>query len=84
VQPITILGLALVLGVLYFKAREARKKAPSTTKQRFKTAHLLFGALIVWLVISLNLQRLNMSLSGEPQAPPTVWERVVRTISDWI
>jgi hypothetical protein len=83
-QPITLLGLALVLGVLFFRAREARNKPPSTTKQRIKTAHVLLGALIVWLVITLNLQHLNSSISGEPQGPPTVWEKVVRTISDWI
>jgi hypothetical protein len=83
VQPVTIVGLALCLGVLFLRSRSARKQPSSSPKQRFKTAHLLFGALIVWLVISFNLQHLDQSLSGEPQAQ-TTWEKVVRTISDWI
>jgi capsular polysaccharide biosynthesis protein len=82
-QPITILGLALCLGVLFLRAREARNKPASSPKQRFKTAHLLIGVLIVWLVISFNLQHLDKSISGEPQTQST-WEKVVRTISDWI
>jgi hypothetical protein len=83
VQPVTILGLALCLGVLFLRAREARNKPASSLKQRFKTAHLLVAAILVWLVISFNLQHLDQSLSGEPQAQST-WEKIVRTISDWI
>jgi hypothetical protein len=83
VQPITILGLALFMVVLFFRARHARKEKPSTFKQRFDTARLLVGALLVWLVISMNLKRLDASLSGEPPAPQSTWERIVRTLSDW-
>ena len=82
-QPVTILGLALCLGVLFLRAREARNKSASSPKQRFKTAHLLLGVLIVWLIVIFNLQHLDQSLSGEPQTQ-TTWEMVVRTISDWI
>ena len=82
-QPITMLGLALCLGVLFLRAREARNKPGSSPKQRFKTAHLLVGALILWLVIGFNLKHLDQSISGEPQTQST-WEKIVRTISDWI
>ena len=83
VQPITIFGVALCLIVLFLRAREARNKPASTWKQRFKTAHVLIAAILVWLIVSFNLQHLDQSLSGEPQ-PPSTWEKVVRTISDWI
>ena len=83
-HPITILGLALCLGVILFRAREARKKPASTPKQRFDTAHVLIAALIVWLIVSMNLRHLDRSLSGEPQPEQSTWEKVVRTISDWI
>ena len=82
-QPITILGLALCLGVLYLRARAARTQPPRSMKQRFKTAHLLWAALLAWLVISIELQHLNRSVNGEPQAPPSAWEQVIRTLSDW-
>jgi thiosulfate reductase cytochrome b subunit len=83
VQAITILGLAVCLGVLYARAKKARKQPANTRKKHFDTAHLLVGALLVWLVISMNLRHLDRSLSGEPQAPQSTWERVIRTLSDW-
>jgi thiosulfate reductase cytochrome b subunit len=82
-QAITILGLALCLGVLFQRARKARKQAPSSISWRFKTAHLLFAALLAWLVITMQLQHLNRALSGEPQAPRSTWERLIQTLSDW-
>ena len=82
-QPITILGLALCLGVLYLRARKARNQPPSSLRKRFDTAHLLIGAVLVWLVISLKLRHLDHALSGDPQTPPSTWEQIVQTLSDW-
>ncbi len=82
-QAITILGLALCLGVLYQRARKARTQPARSLKQRFKTAHLLFAALLAWLVISMHLKHLNRALSGEPQEPRSTWESVVQKLSDW-
>jgi hypothetical protein len=60
-----------------------RQRPPSSFKQRFKTAHLLIGALLAWLLISMHLQHLNGALSGEAKAPPSMWERVILALSDW-
>ena len=83
-QGITILGLALCLAVIYLRARSVRTAAPSTVKQRFKTGHFLLAALLAWLVISLQLQHLNHALSGEEHGERSTWERVVRTVADWL
>jgi hypothetical protein len=53
-QLITILGLALCLAVLYKRARKARTQGRSSTSRRFKTARLLLGAILIWLVISMT------------------------------
>jgi hypothetical protein len=71
------------LGVLYLRARKARNQSPGSLRKRFDTPHLLFGAVLVWLVISLQLKHLDHALSGDPQVPPSTWERVVQTLSDW-
>ena len=48
----------------------------------FESEH--FPSQLVWLVISLNLKHLDRSLGGEPQGPQSTWEKVIRTLSDWI
>jgi len=82
-QPITILGLVLCLGVLYMRARKARKQPPRGLKQRFGTAHVLVAALLAWLVISMHFEHLNRALGGEPPAPRSNWERMIEALSDW-
>ena len=82
VQLITILGLAVCLGMLYLRAKAARTRPPSTAKQRWKTAHVLLIALAVWLVVTFNLQHLNMALGGRPAGEPSTWERLVRLVAE--
>ena len=82
-QAITILGLAVCLAVIYQRARKARQQPPSSVRRRFKTAHLLYAALLAWLVISIQLKHLDRALSGEPLGPPSTWERMIQTLSDW-
>ncbi|HVO97225.1 MAG TPA: hypothetical protein VMT15_04125 [Bryobacteraceae bacterium] len=82
VQLITILGLAVCLGVLYRRAKAARKQPAASTRQRLKTAHALIIALAVWLVVYFNLQHLNGALSGQPANEPSIWERVVRFLAE--
>jgi hypothetical protein len=82
-QAISMLGLAACMGVLYFRAKQARGQRPSSTKRRFKTAHLLVGAVLAWLLINFELQHLSSAISGEPKVEASTWERVVRTVKDW-
>jgi len=81
VQFITILGLALCLGMLYLRVKGAKTRAASSTKQRLKTARVLLVALLVWLVINFNLQHMNRALSGEPVGEPSAWEKVARFLA---
>ena len=82
VQWITILGLAVCLGMLYLRAKAANPRSASSTKQRLKTAHVLLIALAVWLVVNFNLQHLNQALSGQPAGEPSTWERIVRFLGE--
>jgi hypothetical protein len=81
VQLVTILGLAVCLGMLYLRAKAAKTRPPSSTKQRLKTAHVLLIALAVWLVVNFNLQHLNRALGGEPVGEPSIWERIMRFVA---
>jgi hypothetical protein len=81
VQFITILGLAVCLGMLYLRAKEAKTRPASSTKQRLKTAHVLLIALAVWLVVNFNLQHLNRALGGQPAGEASAWERIVRFLA---
>ena len=81
VQWITILGLAVCLGMLYLRAKEAKTRPASSAKQRLKTAHVLLIALAVWLVVNFNLQHLNRGLGGQPVGEPSTWERIVRFLA---
>jgi hypothetical protein len=81
VQWITILGLAVCLGMLYVRAKAAKTRPASSTEQRVKTAHVLLAALAVWLVVNFNLQHLNRALGGQPPGEPSIWERIVRFLA---
>jgi len=82
VQPITILGLVVCLGMLYLRAKAAKTRPASSTKQRLKTAHVLLIALAVWLVVNFNLQHLNRTLDGQPAGEPSTWEKLVRFLAE--
>ena len=81
VQLITILGLAAFVGMLFLRAKAAKMRPPSSTKQRLNTAHVLLIALAVWLVVNFNLQHLNTALGGQPAAEPSTWERIARFLA---
>ena len=81
-QPVTILGLGLCFAVLYFRYRaSAAKSQPRNTKQILKTAKLLFAALLAWMAISLELRRLDHSLTHSSPYELSMWDRIVQTLS---
>ncbi len=80
-QFITILGLAMCLGMLFLRAKAAKTQPASSIKQRLKTAHVLLVALAVWLVVNFNLQHLDRAISGQPAGEPSTWERIVRFLA---
>ena len=80
-QWITILGMAVCLGMIYLRAKAARTRSASSPKQRLKTAHALLIALAVWLVVNFNLRHLNEALGGQPAGEPSIWERIVRFLA---
>lgn len=81
VQVITMIGLAVCLGMLYLRAKAANKRPATSIKQRLKTAHILLIALAVWLVVNFNLQHLNGALGGQPAGEPSTWGRILRFLA---
>ncbi len=80
-QLITILGLAVFAWVLFTRAKAAKARPASSTKQRLKMAQVLLIALALWLVVNFNLQHLNRALSGQQAGEPSAWERIVRFLA---
>jgi hypothetical protein len=82
-QPITILGAALCFLVLFlrYKASAAQQPERRTTKQKLKTAKLLFAALMAWLLISLELRKLDHSLDHSTPYEMSMWDRFVEAVS---
>jgi hypothetical protein len=83
-QPITIAGAAFCLFVLYWRYQTAKRDPnpkPRTFKQKYETAKILGAALLVWLMISLNLRRLNHSLSSDTPLETSLFDRIVEYLS---
>lgn len=82
-----LLSAGLALAVLFLRARRAGLLGPGkpvkTSRKRFSTGKLLIGAVIAWLLIGFQLQRLNSEMSGEPEAPQSTWEQIVHFVSHW-
>jgi len=81
VRLVTILVLAVCLGMLCLRGKAANKRPASSTKQRLRTAHALLIALAVWLVVNFNLRHFNTALGGQPVGEPSTWERIVRFLA---
>lgn len=64
-QPITLLGVLLFVGVLALRYQSQPKNSPPRTRgQKIKTAKILFAALLAWLAVGFSLRRLNSNLDG--------------------
>jgi hypothetical protein len=81
-QPITILGAALCFLVLFLRYQASAKEPQvRTRKQKLKTAKVLFAALLAWLAISLELRRLDHSLTHSTPYELSMWDRFVQAFS---
>ncbi|MBZ5611089.1 MAG: hypothetical protein LAP38_22735 [Acidobacteriia bacterium] len=78
IQPVTLLGAGLCLGVLFLRYRSQPKDRPrSSPKQKIKMAKLLFAALLAWMTISYTLQHMIGKLDGAAAHEPSLMERIV-------
>jgi len=81
-QPVTILGAALCIAVLFLRYKASvNQPERRTRKQKLKTAKLLFAALLAWLAISLELRRLDHSLTHSTAYEMSTWDRIVEMLS---
>ena len=82
IQPVTLLGAGLCLGVLALRYRSRPKDAPRRTpRQQLKTAKILLAALVAWLALSYSLQHMIGKIDGADAQKPSVMERVVSFLS---
>ena len=82
IHPVTLLGVGLCLGVLYFRYRNQPKDGPrSNPKQKLKFAKVLLAALVAWMGIHYSLQHMIGNLDGAPAEEPSIMERIVRYLA---
>lgn len=82
IQPVTLLGAGLCLGVLFLRYRSQPKDGPRRTpKQKLKTLKILFAALLAWLALSYTLQHMIAGIDGAAAQEPSLMERVVSYLS---
>ena len=79
IQPVTLVGAGLCLGVLYYRYRSQPKDGPrSSPKQKLKFAKLLLAALVAWMGIHYTLKHMIGNIDGAPAQEPSLMERIVR------
>ena len=79
IQPVTLLGAGLCLGVLYLRYRSQPKDGKrSSPKQKLKFAKVLLVALVAWMGIYYTMQHMIVNIDGAPAQEPSMMERVVR------
>ena len=83
IQPITLLGAGLSLGVLFLRYKSRPKDGPRrSSKQKLKTAKILLAALVAWMGVYYALQHMIGNLDGAQAQEPSVMERIVRYFSN--
>lgn len=82
IQPITLLGAGLCLGVLFLRYRSRPKDSPRRTpKQRLKTAKVMLAALVAWASAYYTLQHMMSNLDGSDRPEASLMERAVSYLS---
>ena len=84
IQPITLLGAGLSLGVLFLRYNSRPKDGPPrSSKQKAKTAKILLAALVAWMGVYYALRHMIGNLDGDQAQDPTLIERIVRHLSNY-
>ena len=82
IQPITLLGAGLCLGVLFLRYRSEPKDSPRRSpKQKLKTAKVLLAGLVAWMALYYTLQHMIGNLDGVAPQEPSLLERIVSYFS---
>jgi len=82
IQPITLLGAGLCLGVLFLRYRSRPKDSPRRSpKQKLKTAKVLLAGLVAWMALYYTLQHMIGNLDGVAHQEPSLMERIVSYFS---
>jgi hypothetical protein len=82
IQPITLLGAGLCLGVLFLRYRSQPKDSPRRSpKQKLKTAKVLLAGLVAWMALYYTLQHMIGNLDGVAPQEPSLLERIVSYFS---
>lgn len=81
-QPLTMLGAGLCLGVLFLRYRSRRKDGPGRKpKKRRKTVKVLLAAFVAWMALFYTLQHTIGNLDGAAPQEPSLMERMVSYLS---
>ncbi len=81
-QPITLLGMGLFFGVLYYRYRtQPKNQAKVDPRRQFRTVKAVIVALLAWITLSLTLQHMIGKLDGAPDHEPSWLERAVSYLS---
>jgi hypothetical protein len=79
IQPVTLLGAGLCLGVLFLRYRSQPKDGKrSSPKQKLKFVKVLLAALVAWMGIYYTMQHMIVNIDGGAAQEPSMMERVVR------
>jgi hypothetical protein len=82
IQPITLLGAGLCLGVLFLRYRSRPNDSPHrSSKQKLKAAKILLAALVAWMGLYYTLQHMIGNLEGAGPRQPSLMERIVSYLS---
>jgi len=82
IQPVTLLGAGLCLGVLLLWYRSQPKDRPRRSpQQKLKTAKILVAAFLAWMALYYTLQHMIGNLDGVAAQEPSLMERIVSYLS---
>jgi hypothetical protein len=77
-QPITLLGLGLCLGVLYLRYKGQPKDRPARSpKRKLGAVKILVAGFLAWMALSYTLQHMIRNIDGVTAHEPSLMERVV-------